>query len=253
LERERLSVVEVLHTTLRVWRAHAWQLWLLAAAVLAPLLMLEIAGYHIAVQLTTDKFDPATAVVNVFVILVFEITSAEVEAVAAEKMVGADLHGHRVPRFGQFVREVPWVRLVLATVLFEIGVLLGLVLAVLPGVLLIVFCSIYGPVIVVERIGVWASFRRSAQLVRGHFWPMLAFTAIVIGIGEGAGALMDALLADASRTVRLCGFYVVDVLLTPLEGVGIAVVYFALVAIERSTERSRTREEPAGAGPSASE
>jgi hypothetical protein len=253
LERERLSVVEVLRTTVRVWRAHALQLWLLAAAVLAPLLVLEIAGYHVAVQLTTDKFDPATAIVNVFVVLVFEIASAEVEAVAAEKMVGADLHGHHIPRFRQFVRDVPWTRLVLATVLFEVGVLVGLVLAVLPAVLLVVFCSLYGPVIVVERPGVWASFRRSAQLVRGHFWPMLVFAAIVIGVGEGAAALTDALLADAERTVRLCGFYVVDVLLTPLEGVGIAVVYFALVAIERSTERTNTREEPAGAGPSTSD
>lgn len=256
LERERLSVVHVMRTTLRVWRAHAWPLWLLAAVALAPLMVLEIAGYHIGVQITTDKFDPATAIVNLFVILVFEIGSAEVEAVAAEKMVGADLHGHHIPRFRQFLREVPWGRLILATLLFEVGVLLGLVLAVFPGVLLVVFCSLYGPVIVVERRGVWASFRRSAQLVRGHFWPILALTLIVVAIGEGVGALAEALLAGTTRAVEVFGYYVFDVLLTPLQGVGIAVTYFALVALEpanRSAVRAPTREEPAGAGPSISE
>ncbi|MFN8027596.1 MAG: hypothetical protein U0W40_14930 [Acidimicrobiia bacterium] len=250
MERERLSVVEVLRTTLRVWRAHKVSLWLLAAIVLAPLMVLETAGYHFAVQLSGSKFDPATAIVNLFVILVFEIGSAEVEAVAAEKMVGSDLHGHRLPRFRQFLREVPWVRLVLATLLFEIAVVLGLLLAVVPGVLLVVFCALYGPVIVVERSGVWASFRRSAALVRGNFWRMFVLTMIVVAIGEGVGLLVEALLAGTSRAVEVFGLYLFDVLLTPLQGVGIAVTYFALVAIDRNGTRGGTREEPAGAGPS---
>jgi hypothetical protein len=256
LDRERLSVVEVLRTTARVWRAHAVQLWVLAAIVLAPLMVLESLGYHFAVQVTTKKFDPATALVNLFVILVFEIGSAEVEAVAAEKMVGNELRGHRLPAFRQFLREVPWVRLVLGTLLFEVLAVLGLLLLIVPGVLLIVFCSFYGPVIVVERRGVWASFRRSAQLVRGSFWRVFALAAIVIVIGEGTGAVAEALLHGASRTVEVVTFYVLDVLLTPLQGVGIAVTYFALVALERARqgphEEPRTREEPAGAGPSGS-
>lgn len=245
LGRERLSIVEVLRTTLRVWRAHAVQLWVLAAIVLAPLMVLEVAGYHLAVRLTPDKFDPATALVNLFVILVFEIGSAEVEAVAAEKMVGQDLHDHRLPSFRAFLREVPWVRLVLATLLFEIAVVLGLALAIVPGLVLVVFCSLYGPVIVVEQRGVWASFRRSAQLVRGNFVRMLVLTGIVIVIGEGVGLGVEAVLHGSSRAVEVIGLYVFDVLLTPLQGVTIAVLYYALVALERG----RTRVEPAEAGP----
>lgn len=149
------------------------QLWILAAVVLAPLMVIEVAGYHLAVQITTSKFDPATAIVNLFVILVFEIGSAEVEAVAAEKMVSADLRGHPLPGFRRFLREVPWVRLVLATLLFEVGVLLGLVLFVLPGVVLLVLCTLYGPVIVVERTHVWSSFAAARNWYAGTSgrWP----------------------------------------------------------------------------------
>ncbi len=246
MDPERLSVTEVLRTTARVWRAHAVKLWILAAIVLAPLMVIESLGYHLAVQITTSKFDPATALVNLFVILVFEIGSAEVEAVAAEKMVGSELRGHRLPSFRAFLREVPWVRLVLATLLFEVLVVLGLVLVIVPGVLFLVYCTLYGPVVVVERRGVWESFRRSAQLVRGNFWRMLLLVAIVVAIGEGTGALAESVLTGFPHATKVIAFYVLDVLLTPLQGVGIAVTYFALVALERA----RTREEPAAAGPS---
>jgi len=247
---ERLSVAEVVRTTLVVWRAHAVQLWILAALVLAPLAALELAGFHFAVNLSTNRFDPATALVNLFVILVFEIGSAEVEAVAAEKMVGSDLHGHGMPSFREFLAEVPWTTLVLATVAYEVLAVVGVVLFVVPGVLVVVYLTLYGPAIVVERLGVRGAFRRSAQLVRGHFSRVLALAAIVLVVGEGSAALVDWLLRDLAHWVHVLAFYAVDVLLTPLQGVGIAVTYFALVALERAGHAPEPDATgPAEAGP----
>lgn len=243
----RLSVAEVVRTTLLVWRTHAVQLWLLAALVLAPLALLELGGYHFAVKITSGKFDPATALVNLFVILVFEIGSAEVEAVAAEKMVGTDLHGHRMPTFREFMAEVPWTTLVLATLAYEVLAVVGLLLLIVPGILVVVFLTLYGPAIVVEKVGVRAAFVRSAQLVRGHFWRVFALAGIVLLVGEGTGALVEWLLRDVERWVHVLAFYAVDVLLTPLQGVGIAVTYFALVALERA----RHAREPDATGPAA--
>jgi hypothetical protein len=234
----------VIRTSLHVWRVHALQLWMLAAIVLAPLAVLEIAGYHFVVQVTTNKFDPATAIVNVFVILVFEIGSAEVEAVAAEKMVGADLHGRRRPGLRRFVHDVPWGRLLAATLLFEVMVAVGALLLVVPGVLVLVYFTLYGPAIVVEDIGVRAAITRSAQLVRGNFWRMLTLTAFVVVVGEGAAVLTDFALGSAPHWVHVICYYAVDVLLTPLQGVGIAVAYFALVELERAQATTASDSTP---------
>ena len=149
---------------------------------------------------------------------------------------------------------MPWGRIIGATLLFEVAVALGFVLFVIPGVLVLVYCTLYGPAIVVERIGVRASLRRSAQLVRGNFRPMLALTAIVVIVGEGTAALTDVLLNGTEHWVHVLGFYVVDVLLTPLQGVGIAVAYFALVAIERAADVwRRTRRGPPKRAPRTTE
>ena len=95
-----------------------------------------------------------------------------------------------------------------------------------------------------------AALRRSAQLVRGHFWRVFGLAAMVLVVGEGTGALVEWLLRDADRWMHVLAFYAVDVLLTPLQGVGIAVTYFALVALERARHaRERDATGPAEASP----
>jgi hypothetical protein len=232
-----------------VWRAHAWALWLLAAVALAPLAMLEMAGLHFNLQITTRGWDLSSFVVNLLVILVFEIGSAELEAVAAEKMVSSDLLGRPMPGIRQFARELPWGRLILATVVFEVAVVVGFLLLVVPGILVGVYWVFYGPVIVVERAGIRAAFRRSTQLVRGSFWRVLALTLTVLLVGDGAVAIVTVLLDGTPHWVHVLGDYGVDVLLTPLQGVGVAVVYFTLVSREQpTTQTPEEAGEPAEKG-----
>ena len=89
--------------------------------------------------------------------------------------------------------------------------------------------------------------------MRGNFRAMLALVAIVVIAGEGAAALTDVLLNGTEHWVHVLGFYVVDVLLTPLQGVGIAVAYFALVAAETArlaaSDQTPDATRPAEAGP----
>ena len=216
-----------------MWRAHAWTLWLLAAVVLAPLAILEIAGMHFESPIDTNHFDPGGLVVNLLVILVFEVGSAELEAAAAEKMVGSDFEHRPLPGMRQFVRELPWWRLIFATLLFEMALALGFVLLVVPGILVTVYWMLYGPVIVRERTTIRAAFRRSRELVRGNFWPVLVVTLIGVAVSEGAVGITTTLLHGSADWLHVLGDYVVDVLLTPIQGVGVAVVYFTLASAER--------------------
>jgi hypothetical protein len=64
-----------------------------------------------------------------------------------------------------------------------IGMYLGLVFLLVPGVILTLMWSVANPAMVVERQGVVAALRRSRDLTRGHRWSILGVVAAyVIGV-----------------------------------------------------------------------
>ena len=78
------------------------------------------------------------------VVLVFELLTTELLAAASEKLVGSDVRGTHVPTFGEFLRNVPWVGLLLGALVYELGVAIGLLLFVVPGVLMFVWGVVVG-------------------------------------------------------------------------------------------------------------
>lgn len=209
--------------------------------------MIELAGVAHDIRVDVDDFDLGALLVGLAVVLVFELLTTELLAAASEKMVANDLHGAHLPTFGEFVRTVPWGGLLLGTFVYEVGVAIGLVLFVVPGVLMFVWGVVSGPVIVAERYPATRAPWRSRELVRGAFRPVLlvallglVFTEVIAGT---VAALLDAFPHDWAL---ITGEYVVHVLTTPVLGMGTAVLYYALL----DRERARTRDEPAGAGSS---
>lgn len=68
---------------------------------------------------------------------------------------------------------------VLAVVLLSgLGIGVGIVLLIAPGLYLATRWLAVLPVAVIERPGIFASFRRSAQLVRGRSWDAFAFVLL---------------------------------------------------------------------------
>lgn len=85
--------------------------------------------------------------------------------------------------------------LIVAGLLAGLGIAVGLVLLVVPGLYLLTRWSLIVPSIVLEGRSAGASFGRSAELVRGSGWRMFGLilvTAILVGIASG---LLSALLA----------------------------------------------------------
>lgn len=96
-------------------------------------------------------------------------------------------------------------------ILFGLGVGIGLLLLIVPGLYLLTIWSVGVPAIVVERAGVIEAFGRSHELVRGNGWTVfgaivvaflllwgLGFAAILIGaaIGGVAGAIILAIIVQ---------------------------------------------------------
>jgi hypothetical protein len=237
----------VLRDAVRFWRLHFWYLTSIAALLWLPLAVLELTGVAHGIEIDTENFRASDVVVNVVIVLVFELLVAELLAAASEKVVASDLHGTTLPRPREFLRTVPWISLVAATLVYEIGVGVGLVFFVIPGFVVATYGVVTGPVVVAEGVRALRAPGRSRDRVRGSFRPVamcvvLAFV-VSVAISNVAGALLDLLPHTWAEPT---GEYVVHVITSPLFGMATAVLYYALV----TRERERTRDEPAGAGSS---
>jgi hypothetical protein len=241
-----VSLAAILRDAVRYWRRHFWYLTSISMLLWLPLAVLELSGAH-GVDIDTDHFRVGDVVANLVIVLVFELLVAEILAAASEKIVASDLQGLELPRPRQFLATVPWFSLVLGTLVYEIGVGVGLLFFVVPGYVIAVWGVVTGPVIVAERRRALQAPMRSRELVRGSFRPVALFVLLAFVVSEaissGAGALLDLLPQSWAEPT---GEYVVHVATSPLFGMATAVLYYALVA----RERARTRDEPAGAGSS---
>jgi len=216
-----------------VWRDYARYLWLVAAVVLFPLAVLELLGFGPAVDIRADSLDPAGLVVDVALVVVFELLAAEVVAAAAERMVSNARAGTAIPGVRDFLGRVPWLSLVVATVVYELAVAIGVLLLVVPGFVVLVFGALYGPVTVVERPGPVRALLRSAHLVRQAFWSMAAVMALGLLAYEAIALGVHLVLAPVSHDWSdVLGEYLASVLVTPLAGVTVAVSYYGLVDLE---------------------
>ena len=68
--------------------------------------------------------------------------------------------------------------LVLTAALTTLGIVLGIVVLIIPGVILACMWAVTIPVCVVERLGPIDSIKRSAQLTKGHRLPMFGVVCI---------------------------------------------------------------------------
>jgi hypothetical protein len=237
----------VLRDSVRFWRLHFWYLTSIAALLWLPLAILELTGVAHGIEIDTDRFRLGDVALNVLIVLVFELLVAELLAAASEKIVASDLHGAEPPRPREFLRTVPWISLVGATIVYEIGVGVGLIFFVIPGFVVAVWGVVTGPVVVAEGARALQAPRRSRQLVRGSFRPVAIFVFLAFAVSETisttAGALLDLLPQTWAEPT---GEYIVHIVTSPLFGMATAVLYYALVARERAT----TRTSPPEAGPS---
>lgn len=91
-----------------------------------------------------------------------------------------DLHGQAGSTDGLFKAALSrfWPMLGLA-ILFGIGVFLGCLLLIVPGVILAMAWSVAMPAMVLENRGVFESFKRSAALTRGKRWSIFLLSFLV--------------------------------------------------------------------------
>jgi hypothetical protein len=138
--------------------------------------------------------------------------------------------GRRDHSVGQLLRSVEPVfwPLIAVSILFGIGVAVGFILLIIPGLILIVIWSVVAPVTVLERPGVFAAFRRSREIVRGNGWNVFGVIVIVFVIvfliSIAAGLAASGLGSVGHALVQ----WAVNSAIAPITALSASVLYFAL-------------------------
>jgi hypothetical protein len=98
------------------------------------------------------------------------------------------------PGFVRLARHISYGKLIAVDLLFVAMMVVGTAAAIVPGILIFVYLSLSGPVVELEKRGVWDGFRRSFRLVRGHFWMAAGVLIPVEIVGD---AVNDAIVGVA--------------------------------------------------------
>ncbi len=138
--------------------------------------------------------------------------------------------GRRDHSAGQLLRAIGPVfgPLIVVGVLAAIGIGIGFTLLLVPGLILLTIWAVVAPVVVLERPGVFASFGRSRELVRGNGWQTFGVVLVLAVLIEIVVAIVDAAAESASTGVGIVVRVILGVLVGPVSALAAAVLYFEL-------------------------
>jgi hypothetical protein len=118
-----------------------------------------------------------------------------------------------------------------ASILAGIAITIGLFLLIVPGLILITIWAVIVPAIVLERAGVFESFRRSQQLVRGHGWQVFGTLVVVFIIMLAVGLVLGAVFYALPRVLNSgLSTIISGTLVSPFLALVVTNVYYRLSA-----------------------
>jgi len=238
-----LTLLLIARKALDTVRGRFWEVLLPALAIFVPLTLFDTVAEHVAAERTGDTSWIGLAVQT------FSLAGSSgllfgwvVFAGLLDVVVASHHFGREHPGLREHLRRLPLRRLIVANVLVSVLVVIGSALFVIPGLIVLTLLGIVGPLIVSERLTVVAALRRSAHLVRSHFW--VAFTAIALPF------LAEQALEDGMLTIWPSNIWesaLVSIAFTIFVGVAVALMEVVL-AYELITREQPlpARRDPAG-------
>lgn len=154
-----------------------------ALALLVPLAVLDSAAVY-AADRALDNLGEVPEWILYFGLLTGLLSALGTVFYAGliDRVVAADQKGHPEYSIREVLATLPYKRLIGADVLLVVMTTVGLFFLIVPGVLAFTLFCLVGPLIVSEEISVVTAFRRSAALVRRHFWMTLMLVSIPLGL-----------------------------------------------------------------------
>jgi hypothetical protein len=193
---------------LAVYRRHAFALWRIVAVVVALPAALNGALAVAVHQVGTSKANSGSVLLLELLFVIVSIVASALATASAYRVVADAYLGRPVDadaslRFG--LRRLPSV--LWLTLLYGLGLFVGFLFLIVPGVYLAVAWSVAIPVLLGENLRGTKALGRSRALVRGRWWPcagvlllswllqLIVTEAIVLGVGQ----IVDAGSNDSVR------------------------------------------------------
>lgn len=123
--------------------------------------------------------------------------------------------------------------LIVGGILAGLGIAVGLVLLIVPGLFLLTIWSMLVAVIVIEGKSAGEAFGRSREIVRGHGWQvfgLIIVTFVIIAVASGLISVVFSPLPDFFDT--WIGSLVGHSLTVPFAAATLTTAYFRLTALE---------------------
>jgi hypothetical protein len=116
-----------------------------------------------------------------------------------------------------------------AGLLAGLGVAIGLVLLIVPGLILLTWWCLIVPVIVLEGKRVGESFGRSRELVRGHGWTVFGVVILTFLLSAIASGLIQSIFSFLDAFLRYwIGGTIANAIVDPFLAVALTLMYFHL-------------------------
>lgn len=89
------------------------------------------------------------------------------------------------PTLRQIAGHISYLKLIAVDIIYVLVIVLGLFMFVVGAFVFFVYFALTGAVVELEKHSVWGGFKRSFQLVRGHFWMVAAVAFPLEIVGDG--------------------------------------------------------------------
>jgi hypothetical protein len=117
-----------------------------------------------------------------------------------------------------------------ASILAGLGIGLGLLLLIVPGLVLLTWWAVIAPAIVLERRGVIEAFGRSRELVRGNGWQVFGVVAGVLLIQIVLSAVVTAVVGVVTNNPvgNALASLITNTLVAPVSALAAATIFLEL-------------------------
>ena len=224
---QRLDIGAILSRVFQYYREQAGVLLPAALIIFVPIAL--IAGALVAAG--------GGIVAVLGVILVSAVANAFYQATVVEAV--RDIQdGKRDLDMGGLFRSALQVLgpVLVAAILLGLGIAIGLVLLIVPGLILMTIWAVTIPTVVLERKSAIEALGRSRELVKGHGWQVFAVVIILAILQEIARRILIAIFGGIGDFVGgAIGSLIGNVLFAPLTAIAATVLYLELRRVKEGT------------------